>query len=382
MKDVTAVILTIGEETTPRAIESVKAQTLQPCDMIIIAHVTPFHQAMIQAVQKVRSAFFVQVDSDMILDPECFATLRKCMEPGVGTVVGLLRDPLLQRITGIKMYRTACFRRVTFQNSISPDTDLGKAFMADGWTTVRALNYSLPDKVSRHTFGEHLPTYSPFYAYSKFILKGRRYRYRGRVDSCKGMWLRLQKSNTQVALIAQIALAHGIFSQDLGDGLKPYLPNEEWESLERFFQSETSFTFSLLTIGVFFFLGVFRPFKAFYRLGSRLRKANAFGTFLQIINVLGKLHLWISWTPLVALAHGALSSHPNAPHCKQSATVLKQFNACEEPVGILETIDILLVIVRSQIAHFVKNNLSVKSLFSIRQGDREIKDSKTSTPFE
>ncbi|MCZ6799435.1 MAG: glycosyltransferase family A protein [Nitrospirae bacterium] len=142
MSDVTAVILTIGEATTQRAIESVKGQSLQPCEIIVIDHISPFHRAMAHAVKQVRSTFFVQVDADMILDPQCFAELRKCMEPQVGVVVGSLRDPLLQRVTGVKMYRTSCLQHLPFQDSISPDTDMKKALLADGWCSIRALGFS------------------------------------------------------------------------------------------------------------------------------------------------------------------------------------------------------------------------------------------------
>ena len=46
MTDITAVLLTIGEETTQRAIDSVKKQTLPPQEIIIIENVTPFHKAL------------------------------------------------------------------------------------------------------------------------------------------------------------------------------------------------------------------------------------------------------------------------------------------------------------------------------------------------
>ncbi|MCZ6799434.1 MAG: hypothetical protein O7F12_03005 [Nitrospirae bacterium] len=167
------------------------------------------------------------------------------------------------------------------------------------------------------------------------------------MDSFKGMLRRLQKRETDVALIAQMALAHGIFSSEVGDGLKPYIPNEEWQSLQTFLQSKNTFTFSPLTIGTFFALGMLQPFRTFYRLGATLRQANAFGTFHQIIRVLRKIHIQISWIPIVALSHGAVSQHTNKQHCQQAEKILKQFNACEKPVGTIQTIKTLWSIVRS-----------------------------------
>ena len=211
MSDVTAVILTIGEATTQRAIESVHSQSLKPCKIIIIENVSPFHVAMNQAIEKVKSDFFVEVDADMVLDKYCFAILRKCMEPQLGIVIGFLWDSLVQRVSGVKLYRKACFQQVKFKDSISPDTDVGKEIVALGWRRVRAQNFSSQKKHQWHTLGEHRPLYTPQYTYSKFLRKGKRYRYRRNVGGLKSLLGKIQKSHEQVAIIATVALSHGFF---------------------------------------------------------------------------------------------------------------------------------------------------------------------------
>jgi hypothetical protein len=45
----------------------------------------------------------VQVDADMVLDPDCFERLRQAMDDDVGMAVGALRDPLLGPIAGVKI---------------------------------------------------------------------------------------------------------------------------------------------------------------------------------------------------------------------------------------------------------------------------------------
>lgn len=336
MRDVTAVILTIGEATTQRAIESVKSQSKQPYDIMVISHVSPFYRAMIQAIEKVRSPFFVQVDADMILDKWCFAELRKCMEPKVGLVVGHLRDPLVQRVVGIKMYRTASFQHITFKDSISPDTDVGKELMSHGWDTIYALNYSQPESRWWHCFGEHQPEYTPFYTFSKSLLEGKRYRYRGTVNAFMGHLGRLQKANTDIAIFAQVALAHGLFSTESGDELKPFASNDEWEHFESFIQSSPTFRLSLLSIFTSFVRGKFHPFEAFYRLGVAIRDANARGTFFQIMKVLSHFHIHIVLIPMVALSHGVVSQQKDDEYPSYAKNLFYKFQARQKLFSVIQ----------------------------------------------
>ncbi len=350
MNDVTAVILTIGESTTQRAIESVKGQSLRPYDIIVIDHVSPFHRAMTHAIEKVRSTFFVQVDADMILDRQCFAHLRQCMDPQVGLVVGHLRDPLIQRVVGIKMYRTACLQRVTFQDSISPDTDVQKAIVAQGWSSVRALNYSRSEPWSWHTFGQHQPDYTPHYTFSKFLLEGRRHRYRDHLQGFKNHLARLQKSNMDVALIGQVALARGLLSEELGDGLKPFVVNDEWREFEKFLHSPPGSRLSFFTIGAYLLLSLYRPYFAFSRLGNAMRQAKAVRTFHQTMQVLNKINIKIGWLPIVGLSNGIISCQSGKQYRKQAAKFFDDFKSSDESVGIVWIIRTLLTELRTRIS--------------------------------
>src|SRR5262245_18448929 len=137
--DVSAVVLTQGEATTEHAVASVRQQTLGVQDIIVIEHVTPFHRAPNVGAARTRTAFFIQVDADMILDANCVAALRGCFADDVGLVVGMLRDPLRGRTVGVKMFRAACFQLGSFPDSISPDTDFNDAIAEGGWKTIYAL---------------------------------------------------------------------------------------------------------------------------------------------------------------------------------------------------------------------------------------------------
>jgi hypothetical protein len=226
-RDVTAVILTIGEPTTARAIASVKRQTLPVRATTVVTGVTPFHRALNQGAARTGTAFFVQVDADMVLDPDCVEQLAACVADNVGLVVGQLRDPLYGRVEGIKLIRTECARRYPFGDSISPDTDFVVEIGRQGWATVYALRHG-PAPEHWHTFGEHDPSYGPLYTYAKHAVEGRRLRYRGAARAVEYQLGRLRASAHPQALTAQIALAHGLFLEGDVDLLCPYAEDPDF----------------------------------------------------------------------------------------------------------------------------------------------------------
>ena len=308
MSDITAVVLTIGEETTKRAIDSVKKQTLPPEEIIIIKNVTPFHKALNLGASQVKTEFFIQVDSDMILDENCLEDLRKCMVKNVGIAVGHLRDPLIGRVSSIKMFRKECFERVQFKNSISPDTDFRNDIWQYGWVTVYVLRFfDKSNKKLWHTFGEHRPNYTPHYTFSKYLLEGRRYRYRKDLGGLLWHFRELKNSGHEASLIAQIAIAHGIFLEDENDLLNPYPKNEDFDFLERFLTSSGSYNVNKLKISPFDIFNPKKAFKKYYKLGIELRKANTFSAFKYCMDVLNKSRDNFIWTAKVSLCHGLFS---------------------------------------------------------------------------
>jgi hypothetical protein len=160
----------------------------------------------------VRTSFVLQVDADMILDAGCVEALRAAMAPAVGVVVGWLRDPLLGRIVGVKLFRTACLRETRFPGSVSPDSDAVSALRARGWAAVHALR-----RESQHTFGRHEPEYTRPYTYAKFLITGARHRYRRNGGATRGLFRRLCASAHPLAPLATAALAHGLFVDAPGD---------------------------------------------------------------------------------------------------------------------------------------------------------------------
>jgi hypothetical protein len=327
MTDITAVVLTIGEETTIRAIESLERQTFLPKEIFLIKNVTPFHKALNLGALKVKTPFFIQVDSDMILDKNCLEDLRGHMTDNIGIAIGTLRDPLMGAISGVKMFRTECFERVQCRNSISSDTDFYAEIAKYGWWTIYFLNPRNTDQSSPlwHTSGEHSPVYTPLYTYSKYYLLGSRYRYRRSLEGLKWRFQQLQSSNHHASLIAQIAMAHGIFLEEQEDLLRPYSRNEDFNFLEYFLASEGSYDFGKVKI---FPLSALRPeieFENFYRLGVDLRRSNAFPAFKYFMAMLDETRDDFSWIGRVGLCHGIFSEAYSEKRIKMEYGMVREF---------------------------------------------------------
>ena len=131
---VSAIVLSNGERSTDRARESLARQTL-PLDEVIEVgpEIRPFHRAINFGFSRVSSDFVLQVDSDMVLDDDCLERLRGCMTDRAAMVAGLLRDPLLTRIMGIKLVRARCFRETQYTDSIATETDFSSGLERAGW---------------------------------------------------------------------------------------------------------------------------------------------------------------------------------------------------------------------------------------------------------
>lgn len=234
MSDVSAVVLTLGEATTDEALAGLRRQTLPPHETIVIRGMSPFHQAINAGARQVTTPFFVQVDADMILDPGCLAALRGRVARNSGIVVGHLRDALIGTVVGVKLFRTRPYREVLMGDTISPDTDLGRALQRSGWRTVYVGRPPRNDPEAWPTLGEHRPDYRPEYTYRKYLLEGRRYRYRNNPNGIRWHFGRLEASRHGSATVAQVALANGIFLDSTRDLLGPLEPDAGFARMSGF----------------------------------------------------------------------------------------------------------------------------------------------------
>jgi hypothetical protein len=302
--DVSAVVLSTGEPSTQQAIDSLHRQTVPVRDIIVVREVAPFHKALNVGAAQVRTSFFIQVDADMVLDSHCVAGLRRGMRRHVGIVVGHLRDPLVEQVVGVKLFRTACFNFAQFPDSISPDTDFVDAIARAGWNTAYIGRRWRGGPHPWHSFGEHRPNYTPAYTYRKFLLEGRRYRYRQRLDGLRWLLDRLAAGRHPAALIAQIALARGFFVTDNRDDLCASASDDEFTRVEDFLSAAThQQTRSGIDLPADLPAG--ERFHAFFRLAHELFEARDLTTFKNCMDPLDQVaHNDASLVAKIALCMG------------------------------------------------------------------------------
>ncbi|MGH7799586.1 MAG: hypothetical protein ACREOW_03030 [Thermodesulfobacteriota bacterium] len=260
----------------------------------------------------------------MILDEDCFEELRGCMRQNLGIVAGYLRDPLVGRTCCIKMYRKECFEKVKFKDSISPDVDFREDILKYGWGQVYVLRFLGISRNLWHTFGEHRPLYTPFYTYSKYLVEGRKWRYRKSFRGMMGNWRRLGNSPHEMALVAQIAMCHGIFMEGERDVLRQFTENEDFNFLESFLKSSGSFKINKLKPFDLLFLTPKTLFKQYYRLGINLRNENAFPAFKCWMDLLNKSNEDFAWIANVGLCHGLFYEHYSKDVFENDYIILKE----------------------------------------------------------
>jgi hypothetical protein len=308
MERVSAVVLSVGEPYTKRAIDSLSRQSLPVDDIVLIEHVSPFSRAINEGAKRVHTPYFVQVDSDMILDPTCVETLVASMRPDTGIMVGELRDALLGRTVGVKLFRTECFRDSSVPDSIAQDTDFVARLRARGWRTDYVGTHRDDPRALRPTLGEHKPEYTEPYTYRKLLIEGARIRYRGAKHGLFWQMGAMEESRHPMALLAQVAFAHGLFQNLERDELRPVPRDPKCDELVAYLSSETRDTAiaeGLLALSREGRLGDI--FKHFVTAGRSLGRHQAGATFRDVFNgVSGARHNPRALVAKIALSHGLL----------------------------------------------------------------------------
>ena len=290
----------MGEATAPRARASIQSQSQRPHETIRVAGITPYHRAINHAARQVSTEFMVPVDADMVLDSSCFEDLRNCVVDRVALVVGCLRDPMLGRIQGVKLIRTAALLEQDYPDTISSDVDFASSLHGRGWFRVQALK---PGSPIPHTFGEHRPDYTPRYTFGRFYVQGARYRYRGSIESLQELVHRLALSDHPCASIAVLAAAHGVFLCQDRDHRDSYVSNSDFQILEELERGPAPSTEQAPLppgeVG-----GLESTYRAFLGHGRELRECRAFPFFEERMLALARHRDPVSWAGLLGLCHG------------------------------------------------------------------------------
>ena len=331
--DVSAVVLTLGEPSTSRALASLDRQTHRVAEVITVNGVRPWHRAMNQGVRRVQTPFLVQLDSDMILDPHCVERLRRAAREDTGIVVGMLRDPLIGTMVGIKLFRTGCFEKVQMPDSVSPDTDYAARIRAAGWKVAHVGRSFYKRPTSWDTLGEHNPSYTLEYTYRKHLLEGCRFWYRRSIEGVRWHFSRLEMSRHPMAFVAQAGLANGIFLEARHDllGKSDTEGYPEFAELLRFFSSSPAAL--QIESGA-----LERPrsprlaFNYYYRLGQRLFREDDLVTLCGTLRAFGPTRGDdLGWIGKIALLRGLAADSADANELETEFDQLEQFRAMKEP---------------------------------------------------
>ena len=301
MSDVGAVVLTLGEQTTSRAVASVQAQTLPVENLTVVQRLTPFHRALNAGAERITTPFFVQVDADMVLDAECFETLRHAMAPEVGIAVGALRDPLMGTIAGVKMFRRECFRELRLRDVLAPEVDFYSSLGQLGWLTRYLVG----------TLGEHSPEYTADYVFGTYYLLGARYVQRGDLGGLAWRIGQLRHSSHAMAPVARVAMSHGACARETRDVAKPRPSAVDSDFLRRLAE-HTDADVPPRQIRRLLALGPRPLFDGFRELGALLR-ATSPARLRGFLRRLAETGHERSLLAEVGLGHGALAATAAAP---------------------------------------------------------------------
>lgn len=319
---ISAVALSAGEASRGRSLLSIENQSLAVAEIITIANVSPFHRALNEGASRVSTEYFIQVDADMILDPDCVERLSEHTGDHIGVVLGHLRDDLYGRVQAIKLWRTEALRHFGAPDTVSVDTDLIETMYQSGFGAIHALRFDRPNPRHWHTFGEHRPDYTPEYLWQKHLREGRRERHRGRIPSVKYHLNALHVSPHPHAVFARLALAQGFFSDWRGDrqGVTPDDPT--WKALADFLERPASSAAVIAWPS----LGS-RPrsvFKRWHSCGRTMAELGNTATLSEAFDLLQKSRWRSAWLAELAFCRGMVTSLSGAP--RQALNLAEDWN--------------------------------------------------------
>lgn len=328
MSEVSAVVLSVGEPYTQRAIDSLAAQTVPIQNVILVEkNVSPFFRAINEGARQVRTRFFVQVDADMVLDPNCVEVLLGGVRADTGIMVAELRDPLEGHVVGIKLFRTECFRHAAMPNSISPDTDFGAILQRLGWRTEYVQAAGIDPSAVAPALGEHRPDYTPSYTYRKMLLEGSRLRHRAARHGLFWRMGKIEQSVHPLTVLAQVTLGHGFFVPFKRDELKPPTHDARAEWLVTCLNADARA--DGVAVGLFPLNRHARLreiFRRFLQVGQGLAQAEAGATFREIFDGLsGTRRDWRALVAKVALGHGLLMDDDDRARLKCDERAFRKF---------------------------------------------------------
>ena len=294
----------MGEATSSRAAASVRAQSCQIAQRVVVDGVTPFHRALNHGASQVSTPFVLQVDADMVLDPHCAEVLHSAMEPSVCLAVGALRDPLMGRLAGVKLFRVQCLLAQPMANTVAPDVAFYRSLGARGWQT-RCVTGHGGQGVLTPTLGAHRPDYTPDYVFGTYSMLGTRLAHHRDGRGLRWRFEKLRVSSHPMAPAARLALGRGAFVRSIGDEPKPRPESADSRLLAGLVAQRTLVRHDGPDLASLFSLRPGPLFEAFRSLGAELRRAPS-GDLLACLDKLREVGHPNWLVAELGLGHGAL----------------------------------------------------------------------------
>lgn len=124
----TVFIVTVGDITLPACQEAIRRQDTQAFVLDIIRDMHPMSVAFQEMINRCRTEYFIQVDEDMMLNPDAVRSMESLMQQ-VPDYIGMICCHLYDedrdaRIQGVKIYRTSSMKSLVFQNVKACEMDV------------------------------------------------------------------------------------------------------------------------------------------------------------------------------------------------------------------------------------------------------------------
>jgi radical SAM superfamily enzyme YgiQ (UPF0313 family) len=155
--DVTAVICRTDEETFEDCLASLKRQTMRPGRIEVVDNVTPMHRAFNRMLERATTRYYLHVDADMVLAPDCVETLYDAMRKNEDCFLAraYLKDDLLGRIPFVKLFDRERVGDARYRDTIGCDRDFEGRIMGQGYAAViveRVLGRHISGRSARAVF--------------------------------------------------------------------------------------------------------------------------------------------------------------------------------------------------------------------------------------
>lgn len=158
----TVFVITIDDPIFPRCMEAIERQSRARFKVEVLRNHRPFNAAVQAMIDRCDTQYFIQVDEDMILNPDAVAKMEAWMDAApddIGMICFLLYDEDREReIQGIKIHRTGHFKGLTPRNVRASEMDLLEQLEARGARWV----------AHPEVMGRHGTQYSPESVYNRY----------------------------------------------------------------------------------------------------------------------------------------------------------------------------------------------------------------------